>query len=168
MYRRAKTIGIIVLAAVCLISVSAVDVFSAEYKPLEGVKSVKAVFDVRVGTPKNALGLLKLIHSTFQDKNIRSVTDKPKFAVVILGPAVRLVSKDRKGFSPEDQKTLASIADTIKTMSKDGIELEICMIAAHVFHVQASSILPEIKQVGNGWISLIGYQAQGYSLIPVY
>jgi intracellular sulfur oxidation DsrE/DsrF family protein len=53
-------------------------------------------------------------------------------------------------------------------MSKEGIRFEICMVAVKVFGVEASSILPEIKQVHNGWISLIGYQAKGYSLVPVY
>jgi intracellular sulfur oxidation DsrE/DsrF family protein len=53
-------------------------------------------------------------------------------------------------------------------MSKNGIKLEICLIAAKVFNVDPASVLPEIKRVGNGWISMIGYQAQGYSLVPVY
>jgi hypothetical protein len=37
-----------------------------------------------------------------------------------------------------------------------------------VFGVEPTSILAEIEQVGNGWISEIGYQARGYSLVPVY
>jgi len=41
-------------------------------------------------------------------------------------------------------------------------------VAAKVFNVDPVSVLPEIKRVGNGWISMIGYQAQGYSLVPVY
>jgi intracellular sulfur oxidation DsrE/DsrF family protein len=53
-------------------------------------------------------------------------------------------------------------------MLKEGIKLEICTIATKVFNVDASSILPGIKQVHNGWISLIGYQSKGYALIPVY
>ena len=52
-------------------------------------------------------------------------------------------------------------------MAKDGIQFEICLIAVKVFGVEPSSILPEIKQVGNGWISLIGYEARGYALVPV-
>ena len=52
-------------------------------------------------------------------------------------------------------------------MTKDGIKFESCLIAAKLLGVEPSSILPEIKQVGNGWISLIGYQARGYSLVPV-
>ena len=52
-------------------------------------------------------------------------------------------------------------------MTKDGITLEACLVAAKGFGVEPSSILPEIKQVGNGWISLIGYEAKGYSMVPV-
>jgi hypothetical protein len=33
--------------------------------------------------------------------------------------------------------------------------------------VESSTIQSEIKQVGNGWISLIGYEAKGYSLVPI-
>jgi hypothetical protein len=53
-------------------------------------------------------------------------------------------------------------------MSKAGIKMEICLAAANVLGVDPASILPEIKRVGNGRISLIGYQANGYSLVPVY
>jgi intracellular sulfur oxidation DsrE/DsrF family protein len=52
-------------------------------------------------------------------------------------------------------------------MAKDGIKLEICLFAVKVFGMESSTILPEIKQVGNGWISLIGYEAKGYSLVPI-
>ena len=53
-------------------------------------------------------------------------------------------------------------------MSKAGIKLEICLIAARVLGVDPASILPEIKKVPNGYISVIGYQAHGYSLVHVY
>jgi intracellular sulfur oxidation DsrE/DsrF family protein len=92
----------------------------------------------------------------------------PVFVVVFIGPSVKLISKNREGFSPEDQKYLDEIANTISAMSKDVINLEICLVAAKVFNVDPASVLPEIRRVGNGWISEIGYQAQGYSLVPVY
>ena len=66
-----------------------------------------------------------------------------------------------------DQRILDEYASTISAMAKDGIKFEICLIAVKVFGVEPSSILPEIKQVGNGWISVIGYQARGYSLVPI-
>jgi intracellular sulfur oxidation DsrE/DsrF family protein len=87
---------------------------------------------------------------------------------VFIGPSVKLISKNREGLSPEDQNALDEIADKISAMSKDGIKFEICLVAAKAFNVDPSSVLPEIKRVGNGFISLIGYQAQGFSLVPVY
>jgi len=86
-------------------------------------------------------------------------------AIIFIGPSVKLVSKDRKGFTTEEQKQLDVIADIISNMAKDGIKLEICMAAVHLLDVDANSILPEIKQVDNGWISAIGYQHNGYALV---
>jgi len=34
--------------------------------------------------------------------------------------------------------------------------------------VDPATILPEIKQVDNGWISLIGYQVKGCAFVPAY
>jgi len=141
----------IILFTVCLFfSVSFLLVTSAaEYEALKGVKSAKAVFDVRIGQPQSTALHLKLIHQTYKD--LMTVYKKPE-----------------EGFTPEDQKSLDEIANTVSAMSKDGIRLEICMVAAKVFNVDPASVLPEIKKVENGWISIIGYQAQGYSLVPAY
>ncbi len=159
---------LVLLFSISFLFVAVTDATSEEYAALKGLKSVKAVFDVRAGNPKGAKLYLKLIHETFKDKNIRAVTEEPEFVVVFIGPSVKLVSKNREGFSAEENKMLDEIASTVSVMSKDGIRFEICMFAAKYFQVEAGSILPEIKQVENGWISLIGYEALGYSLVPVY
>lgn len=137
-----------------------------EYRAMKGIKSATAVFDERESNPQSAVLHLKLIHQTY--KELAAMKKTPAFVVIFSGLSVKLISKNRKGFSPEDQKSLDEIADTISSMAKDGIKFEICLIAAKVFKVAPASVLPEIKRVGNGWISLIGYQAQGYSLVPVY
>jgi len=135
---------------------------------LEGMKSVRAVFDVRAGNSKSVAMQLGLILQTSMDKTIRDVTQNPEFAVVFLGPSVKLISTQTGDFSPEEKQMLAEIANTVSEMSENGIRLEICLVATSIFGVDPATVLPEIKQVGNGWISLIGYQARGYSLIPVY
>ena len=139
---------------------------AAEYEALKGVKSAKAVFDFRIGQPQSAALHLKLIHQTYKD--LMTANKKPEVVVVFIGPAVKLISKNREGFAPEDQKSLDGIASTVSAMSKDGIGLEICMVAVKVLNVDPASVLAEIKKVENGYISIIGYQAQGYSLVPVY
>ena len=85
-----------------------------------------------------------------------------------MGPSVKLISRDKQAFSAEDQKLMDEIAQTVQAMAKDGIKLEVADFAAKVSGVDPASILPEIKHVPNSWISLIGYQARGYSLVPVY
>jgi intracellular sulfur oxidation DsrE/DsrF family protein len=165
--KKSAHIAIMGILAVCLLVVTAENAFSEEYSPLKGLKSIKAVFNFELGNRQSALIHLKLIHQTYKDENIRKVTKKPDFVVIFLGPAVKLVSKNRGGFTAEDQKILDQFASTVSAMAKDGIKLEICLFAVKAFGVESSTILPEIKQVGNGWISLIGYEAKGYSLVPI-
>jgi len=150
------------ISLVCAVST----VSGEEYKAMTGIKSAKAVFDERQSDPKSAALHLKVVHQTF--KELDGMKNNPVFVVIFSGPSVKLISKNREGFTPEDQKFLDEISNTISAMSKDGINLEFCHVAAKVFNVEPASVLPEIKGVGNGWISILGYQAQGYSLVPVY
>jgi intracellular sulfur oxidation DsrE/DsrF family protein len=168
MKKGSKKIIVSLFLSVCLLLVTAGSAYSEGYEALNGLTAVKAVFDFRVGNPKSALLQLDLLNQTFKDKGIRAAAEKPEFVIVFIGPSVKLISSNREGFSAEDQKTLDEIAALISKMSKEGIKLEACMFAAKLLAVDPASILPEIEQVGNGWISLIGYQAKGYSIVPAY
>lgn len=139
---------------------------AAEYESMVGVKSAKAIFDVRIGQTPSAALHLKLIHQTYKD--LMAAKKRPVFALVFIGPSVKLISKNRSGFTPEDQKSLDEIASTVSAMVKDGMKLEVCGVALKVFNVDPASVLPEIKRVENGFISEIGYQVQGYALVPAY
>jgi uncharacterized protein len=165
--KRAIHIIIMSILVVCLFAVVSGKAFSEDYPALKGLKSVKAVFGFEMGNPQNALVHLQVIHQTFKDKNIWIGKKKPEIVVVFYGPSVKLVSKNRSGFAAGDQKILDEYASTISAMAKDGIKFEICLIAVKLLGVEPSSILPEIKQVGNGWISVIGYEARGYSFVQV-
>ena len=156
----------IILFTVCLFFATLSIASAQEIDPLKGMKSVKAVFDVRIDNPKSAALHLKLIHQTFKD--LAAAKKNPEFKVVFIGPSVKLISKNRVGFAPEDDKALDEIAEAVSALSKDGMRLEICLIAASLFKVDPASVLPEIKGIENGWFSIIGYQAQGYSLVPNY
>lgn len=139
---------------------------SDQYDAMKGVNSVKVIFDVRISNPQSAALHLNLILDTY--KNLVNMEKKPVFVVVFMGGAVKLISSDQSGFDDEDQKSLKEIAGIISKMSEAGIRIEVCLFAAKVFGVEPASILSEIARVGNGWISEIGYQTRGYSLVPVY
>ena len=154
--------------SVIVLALTGGTLWSEDYDALTNLTSVKALFDFRIGNPESAAMHLDLILQTFKDENIAGVTDKPDFALVFIGPSVKLISTQTEGFSEEEIESLTKIANTIKEMAKAGIKLEVCLVAVHVMGVDPATILPEITQVGNGYITVIGYQAKGYSLVPVY
>jgi len=158
--------GLILL--LCTFCMAASSVSAAEYDALQGLKSFKTVVDVRAGKAKSLAMQLGLLHQMYKDTSVRKITDSPEFVLVFIGPAVKLVSTKTDGLSDEDKEMVAKIAETISAMAKDGIKLEICLFAVDVLGVDRASILPEIKQVANGWISVAGYQQLGYGLVPVY
>ncbi len=164
MKRKGMALLNLFMATLLLCSVSTA--FGEEYEGIASVKSAKVIWDERESNPKFAVLHLKLIHQTYKD--FAAMNKAPVFVVVFSGPSVKLTSKNREGFSPEDQKSLDEIANIISAMSKDGIKSEICLVAVKVFNIDPSSVLPEIKRVGNGWISMVTYQTQGYTLVPVY
>jgi hypothetical protein len=41
-------------------------------------------------------------------------------------------------------------------------------VATEVFGIDNSTLFADLDLVGDGFISLIGYQAQGYHLVPVF
>lgn len=55
----------------------------------------------------------------------------------------------------------------IQELAKQGVRFEACAIATRLFHVDNASMISDVKVVGNTFISLIGYQAKGYAVIPI-
>lgn len=132
------------------------------YPAMEGVTSVNTVFDFRIGDSDKAMAHLNLIHEMLEDPNMMKNGEQPEIIIVLIGPSVNLVSTDKMKSGSESNN---EIAKKISAMNADGVRFKICMTAAHAFDVSADSVLPEIVQVKNGWISLVGYQQQGYSMI---
>lgn len=134
---------------------------------LTNVKSVKAVFDFRTGDPKKALTYLTLIGDTFKDRFTQAVTTRPDFVVNLGGESVKLLAKDLKGFSAEEQKAISQVKNKISALAREGIKFEYCTYGGNLFGVEPAN-LPGVRVVDNGWDSLIGYQAIGYSIVAAY
>ena len=146
----------------------ATSTYGGEYKALDGLNDIKVVFDVRAKKIKKAAIYLDLIHETFKDQNIRDVSKQPDFAVIFAGGIAKFVSSNIDGFSDKEKVLISRITNRVSAMAKDGIQMEICLFAVNLTGVAPDTLLPEIKQVDNGWISLIGYQGKGYSLVAAF
>ena len=128
-------------------------------------KDVKVAFDVHEGDGKALLNRLNVIDETRQSLIRQGVT--PHFVIAIRGPATKLVQTDVEKIKPEDRPVALQIAAKIAEMSKaPGIQsLEQCSVAIRQQGTKAENVLPEVKVIGNSWISLVAYQAKGYAYI---
>jgi intracellular sulfur oxidation DsrE/DsrF family protein len=141
---------------------------SQKPRALQGVDTVKALFDVRSGDPGFLYSHLHLVYTTYKDQMVRNSDESPQFAVVFMSRSVVPLSRNRDQFSAEERETLDQMDDLLVKMDKAGITLEVCEVALGSQNVDLDSIPSEVDSVRNGWVSSIGYQAKGYSLVPVY
>jgi uncharacterized protein len=155
------------VTALFILVLMAIPAMSGEYVALKGVKGVKTVFDVSQGSPQVANIVFWAIRNVHDDKSTRSLSEPPQVAVVFHGPAVKMISSDRNGFKDSDNEALDQFANTIREMKNNGVRFEVCDYALKVMGVDPATVLPEIDHVGNGFISIAGYQLQGYSIITI-
>lgn len=161
--RLPKLLGAFALGmfVVCSTGVRAADDSAA----LKGLKEGKIAFDIHEGNPKLLLARLDVIDETRQSLIQQGVA--PHFILAFRGPATKLVQTDQEKIKPEDRPLAAKVAARIKEMSKaPGVEgFEQCAIASRTQETKTELVLPEIRVVGNGFISLMAYQARGYAYI---
>lgn len=166
MKRRIFLICITLMSFLMLNSLSAESATAIDDRDaLRGVQKAKGLFDVAVSDAKRLEFNLKVIQRTYDGLVQQGQT--PELIVAFRGPTVRLINTETWSFTEEDQETLKRVSLLLSTLKKQGVRFEACSVATGLFRVDNETILPEIKVVGNTFISLIGYQAQGFSLIPI-
>jgi len=153
--------------AFCLTLLSPLSAPAGEYAALTGVKGLDAVFDFSLASPDIASLVIPAIRDTYQNPEVRALYAAPRTVIVFHGMAVKLISTDRKGIDKKDLAAYEKVAEMIRQLKRDGVKMEVCMYAVKVMGVDPATIMPEIDRVGNGFISVLGYQAQGYSVVTV-
>lgn len=134
-------------------------------RALQNLSSAKAYFDVTMGVPLKLETRLRLIHTTYQD--IGRTGMKPDFIIGFRSKASNFVTKGDDYVFEEDIAVKKKIRDWVKRFKKMGIVMEQCAIAAEFQDIDPKDFLPEIEVVRNGYVSMIGYQAKGYSMVPM-
>jgi intracellular sulfur oxidation DsrE/DsrF family protein len=137
-----------------------------DHAALNGLSSAKAVFLIDVNNPGRVGHVLKVVGMTEQGLQKQHVT--PHLVVVFVGPDVAFLTHDRRGISYMDQRAVAGIQHEIGQLHEAGVTIQACGIAMKGMDVTPGMLIPGVQAVGNGYISVIGYQAKGYSLVPVY
>jgi len=133
---------------------------------LQGVTEGKVLFDVNITEASKLALYLSVIQETVDDLRRQQVA--PDVILAFRGKSVRLVSTDREQMELTDYEHLDRIATQLAALRGQGVRMEACSVATRLFGIDNGTLLEGIKPVGNTFVSLTGYQAQGYATIPIY
>lgn len=133
---------------------------------LKGVTTGKAIFDINMESAKKMTLYLMVIKETVEDLKRQNVD--PDIVLAFRGKSVSLIAKDREEMELTDYEHLDKIAEQIKELQDAGVRVEACSIATRLSNIDNNELLDGVKPVGNTFVSLTGYQAQGYANIPIY
>lgn len=134
---------------------------------LNGISQAKAVFLIDFKTAKTTAFYMDLIVGTYDGLKRQGV--EPEMVVVVIGPTVKFLSTTNDPELTFDyEKEFESIQSSIQKLHQRGVRMEVCAIATDVFKVDNNKLPKELDIVADGFISLIGWQTQGYKLVPVF
>ncbi len=133
---------------------------------LAGVEQARGVFLIDFTNPKKTAFYLDIIEGTHAGW---PTGREAGLVLVFIGETVKyLTTKPEEVLEMEYGDELASIAESVETLAGLGVRMEVCAVATRVFGIDNASILPGMQVVGDGFISLIGWQTQGYKLVPIF
>jgi len=157
----------IIWLSICLILISTMasaEQFENE-KALKGLSSIKIVCDVNVGDPDLLLTRMYFLDTTYSQ--LLDFGVKPVIVVAFRGKASLFITKNDKYIKAEHRKQRIEMKGWLEHFSELGFTIEQCYIAAKSLNIDTKDFLPQVNIVANGYISLTGYQSQGYAFLPM-
>jgi intracellular sulfur oxidation DsrE/DsrF family protein len=151
------------ILALCLsILIYSVPVYALDdTRAFSGLTSVRAVYDVRTSDEKKLQFILTVIRDTLNETVQQDV--KPRYIASMRGPTVKLLIRNRQG----DQELQKKTVELIDELNKRGVRMEACGYALNLFGLEPEDLYEGVHAIGNSLNSLIGYQTQGYALVPM-
>ncbi|MEK6671987.1 MAG: hypothetical protein AABY42_00735 [Nitrospirota bacterium] len=131
-------------------------------------KEVKVVWDMTIGNEAMFKDRLGLIQQTADV--IRKNRMKPKFVIVIHGPATKFAARSLSGtrFENEKLQNLSDIQKIILEMNKDNTSFIQCQVPMIRNNVSEDNLLPFISVSETVFYDLAILQMEGYAYIPIY
>jgi len=157
----------VLILTLCLLlpTLSALAAAPLNSAALEGLKTARVVFDVNVGSPQKLLLRLKLIEETAAGLSAEKVS--PEVVVAFRGGATLFMTRGDSYLPSEDLPFREQIQAQVRRLKELGFRLEQCAVAVRLLKIAPEDIIPEVPLVGNGYISMIGYQNRGYAFVPM-
>jgi intracellular sulfur oxidation DsrE/DsrF family protein len=135
---------------------------------LKGVEQGRGVFLVDIANPNKLALYMNLIPGTYERLQKQGV--EPDFVLVFIGPSVKYITKPSDSLADlqhsEARKRIRAGIEKLRDLPN--VRMEVCNVALEVMEVKPERLLPGMEVVSDGFISVMGYQEQGYHLVPVY
>jgi intracellular sulfur oxidation DsrE/DsrF family protein len=162
-----KTLATVMLSAFWLLPATAQASQLNNEEALKGITEINTIYDIRKSDPRVMLSYLKGIESNH--KNLLKENVKPNLRIIFIASAVKFITtKPSENVELEYSESLKGIAEQIQRLIDIGVSMEVCAAATAYYKVDNATLLPGIKPVRSGFIAVMAWQAQGYSLVPVY
>ncbi len=162
-----KHIRLILLTVFFLVSNPVFAEKPSDADALQGINEGKVVWDITVSSPKKLSFLLEVIDETYEDLVRQDV--KPDMVFLFHGRVMKLITTEPPELDLDEEEAHEKAIQLIRKLNdKPGVRMESCSIAARTLGIDNKNIIPEIKPVGNTFVSQIGYQKKGYAMIPIH
>ncbi len=140
---------------------------AATHEPhmMGGTKEAKMAFDFTDAATGPLIVKLETVETT--RKQLVDAGFTPKMVLTFRGQASYFTQTDLSLVKDTDRADTLRIQSLIRQLQKSGaVEgVEQCNIPLAPRKIQAGNLMPEVKLVPNGWISLADYQRRGYAYI---
>lgn len=168
---RLRGLAVSLLTVLCLgagaLAASPLSTPYNDEQALKGVSQGKGVFMISLDQPQKLALYLKVIGGTYD--NFVNQGRAADLKVVFIGASVRHLSRSRATQGElATREVYAEIARQAERLKAKGVRLEVCAIATELFGVDNGDLLPPLELINDGFVSAIGYQTQGYQLVPIY
>jgi intracellular sulfur oxidation DsrE/DsrF family protein len=153
-----KTALLATLAALALAGCAAME-------PAGSPNEVKIAFDITDGNPQALITKLAVIDLTRKQLVASGVT--PRMVLAFRGDASYYTQTNLSMIKDTDRADALKIAAALRELRKaSGVEaIEQCNVPLASRKLKPADLMPEVKLVPNGWISLAAYQQKGYAYI---
>lgn len=128
---------------------------------------IKGIYDIRHSDPKELSRFLAGIKA-----NINSLEEagvESDLVIAFMSAAVRFIHTDPNfDFNIDHTQALQEIKEHVSDLRNLGVRMEVCSTATRRFGIDNTTLLDGIEPVRSGFITLMGYQNNGYALVTIY
>ncbi|KUJ72369.1 DsrE family protein [Thiomicrospira sp. WB1] len=135
-------------------------------RALAGVDQATVLFDITLSDPAMLSAQMNVIRETYRDLEANGLT--PKMVLAFHGRNVHFLTRHLDTVPLEDLAQVETFNDNLSQLiALEGVRVEACAIAIRLFGADREAMREGVQVVGNTYISNMGYDKQGYTVIGV-